>query len=254
MQFVNVYIYKNRVNVVADVDPTIKTRNEIVYARTIKAHRGTDNQIVFTVKNSDQKPINITGYTAMMSIFNDDSGSQFIELPGSLVDAVKGVFSVTIPENTLDLLDKELYNYAVKVVDAGSVEIPVYVDDFFGIRGQLQVLDGYNPSFQSSRVLTLSNLLGNTFVSSSVSGNYPSGYNLFHTFQFSFSNFTGVITPQVTTQPLATLVEGDWVSQSPINYSGQTAPDYLTIEGTYTALRFRVQVTSGSVSRILARS
>lgn len=254
MQFINVYIYKNRVNVVADVDPTIKTRNEIVYARTVKAHRGMDNQIVFTVKNSDQKPINITGYTVFMSVFNDDGGSQFVEIAGSLVDAARGTFSITIPEATLDLLDKELYNYAVKVVDTGNVEIPVYVDDFFGIRGQLQVLDGYNPSFQTSKVVTLTNLTGNIFVSSAVAGNYPSGYNLFHTFQFFFNNFTGTITPQVTTQPISTLVESDWISQSPLNYLNRTTPDYLTIEGTYTALRFRVQVTGGSVTRILARS
>jgi len=254
MQFNSVYIYKNRVNVIADIDPTLKTRNRIVYARTIKAHRGTDNQIVFHVKNSDQKPINLTGYTAMMSIVNDDNVSQFVELTGTIVDATKGIFSITIPETTMDLLDKQLYNYSVKMVDISNLEVPVYVDDFFGIRGELQILDGYNPSYQTSKEVTLTNISATVLVSSAVSGNYPSGYNLFHTFQFFFNNFTGTITPQVTTEPISSLVEDDWISQTPISYNGQTNTDYLTIEGTFSALRFRVNVGSGSVTKILARS
>jgi len=254
MQFNSVYVYKNRVNVIADLDPTIKTRNRIVYARTIKAHRGTDNQIIFHVKNSDQKPINLTGYTVMMSIFNDDSGSQFVEITGSLVDAAKGIFSVTVTDTELVLLDKEFYNYSVKLVDSFNVTVPVYVDDFFGIRGQLQVIDGYNPSYQSSRLVTLTNLSADVLVSSAVAGDYPSGYNLYHTFQFFFTDFTGTITPQVTTEPISSLVEGDWISQDPLNYTGQTTTDYLTVEGSFTALRFRVEVTSGSVDKILARS
>jgi hypothetical protein len=254
MQFTSVYVYKNRVDVIADIDPTLRTRNRIVYARTIKAHRGTDNQIVFHVKNSDQKPINLTGYTAMMSIVNDNDVSQFVELPGSLVDAAKGMFSVTIPENTMDLLDRQLYNYSVKIINSSEVEVPVYVDDFFGIRGQLEILDGYNPAFQISREVTLTNLSANVLVSSAVTGNYPSGYNLFHTFQFFFDNFSGTITPQVTTEPISTLVEEDWISQTAINYTEQTNSTHLTIEGSFTALRLRVNVTSGSVTKILARS
>lgn len=254
MQRISAFIYQNRIEVLADIDPSITTRNKIVYARTIKIYRGMDNTVVFQLKNSDQKPVNITGYTITMSVVNDDNNTQFVEFEGTIVDAVKGIVSVIVPELDLAYLDREYYNYALKVTDQSDLEIQVYTDDFFTVRGQLQILDGYNAAFQPSKNLSLTNLSANVVVSSAISGNYPSGYNLWHSFQFYFNNFTGQVIAQVTTEPINTIVEGDWMNFSTTNYTGQTTTDLITIEGPYTAIRFRILETSGEVTKILARS
>jgi len=254
MQRITAFIYQNRIEVLADIDPSLTTRNKIVYARTIKIYRGMDNTVVFQLKNSDQKPINISNYSVTMSIVNDDNNTQFVEFEGTIVDATKGLVSVIVPEQDLAYLDREFYNYALKVTDQNDLEITVYTDDFFTVRGQIQVLDGYNAAFQPSKNLSLTNLTENVVVTSAISGNYPSGYNLWHSFQFYFDNFTGQVIAQVTTEPINTIVEGDWMTYSTTNYTSQTDTALITVEGPYTAIRFRILETTGEVTKILARS
>jgi len=254
MQKINAFIYQNRIEVLADIDPSITTRNRIVYARTVKIYRGMNNTVVFQLKNSDQKPINITGYSLTMSIVNDDDNTQFVEFDCTIVDATKGLVSVIVPELDLAYLDREFYNYALKVTDQNDLEVQVYTDDFFTVRGQLQLLDGYNAAFQPSRSLSFTNISANVVVTSAISGNYPSGYNLWHSFQLYFDNFTGQVVAQVTTEPINSIVEGDWMPYSTTNYTSQTNTDLITVEGPYTAIRFRITETSGEVTKILARS
>lgn len=254
MQRTNAYFYPNKVTVLVDIDPTITTRNRIVYARTIKVNRGINNTIVFYLKNSDQKPVDITDYTMFLSVIDDDDNSIFLEVEGAIVNAIKGIFTVTIDSNDLDLFEKEFYNYAVKLVDESNNEYPVYTDDFFTVRGQLQVLDGYLPTFKPSRQLSLTNLSASVVISSAASGEYPTGFNNLHSFQIYFDNFTGTVIPQVTNVPIGDIVEGSWTSLTSTSYTNRTDPDYMNFEGPYTAIRFRIEITSGSVSKILARS
>lgn len=254
MQRTNAYFYPNKVTVLVDIDPTITTRNRIVYARTVKVNRGINNTIVFYLKDSDQKPVNIQNCGMYLSVIDDDDNSIFLEVQGTIVDALKGIFSITLDSNDLDLFEKEYYNYAVKLVDDLNQEYPIYTDDFFTVRGQLHVLDGYLPSFKPSRQLTLTNLSASVVISSAASGEYPTGYNNLHSFQIYFNNFTGTVTPQVTNVPIGEIVEGSWTELTSTNYTSRTDPDYMNFEGPYTAIRFRIEVTSGSVSKILARS
>ena len=254
MQRTTAYYYPNKVTVLVDVDPTITTRNQIVYARTIKVNRGINNTIVFYLKNSDQKPVNIQNSGLYFSVIDDDDNSIFLEVEGNIVDALKGIFSITIDSNDLDLFEKEFYNYAVKLIDDLNIEYPIYTDDFFTVRGQLQVLDGYLPSFKPSRQLSLTNLSADVVISSAASGQYPTGYNNLHSFQLYFNNFTGTVIPQVTNAPIGDIVEESWTSLASTIYNNRTEPDYMNFEGPYTAIRFRIEVTGGSVSKILARS
>jgi len=255
MQRTNAYYYPNRVDVLVDIFPGLITRNKIVYARTVKFNRGINNTVVFYFKDSDQKPVNLGGFSVYMSVIDDDDNSIFLETEGTAINAQKGIFSVTVDSNDLDLFEKEFYNYAVKLVDdTTNDEFPVYTDDFFTVRGQLQVLDGYLPTFRPSRQLTLTNLSAEVIISSAASGEYPTGYNNLHSFQIYFNNFTGTIIPQVTNVPIGDIVEGSWTSLTSTSYSGRSDPDYMNFEGPYTAIRFRIEVTSGSVAKILSRS
>ena len=255
MQRVSAYVYANRVDIQADIDPLLTTRNRIVYARIIKIHRGIDNTIVFTVKNSDQKPINLTGHTAHFYIISDDViNAQLLEVTGTIEDAAKGIFKVVVVKEKVDLLEQEFFNYAIKLVNNVNQEIVVYSDDFFQVRGQIQVLDSYVPAFRSSASLTLSEISASVVVSSAAIGSYPSGFNTQHSFQFYFNNFTGTITPQVTTEPITQIENVTWTDLDPEVYSGQSLTVFSSLTGNYSAIRFRVNVTSGSVTKILSRS
>lgn len=251
MQRINAYYYPNRVEVLADVDPTITTRNKIVYARTLKIHRGIDNNVVFTVKNSDQKPVNLTNHRLFLSVINDNDNSKYIEIEGSAVDATKGTFNFVLVKDEVNNLDQEWYNYALRAVaTATNQEFLLFADDYFTARGQLQVHDGHAPAFNVSDTLVLADAGVNERLSSAV----PLGLSNVFSFQIYFSNFTGTITPQATLDPLANINSGSWFDLTPVNYTTQAQTVFQSFDDGYTAMRYKITTTSGSVVKILSRT
>lgn len=254
MQYINAYYYPNQVNILFDKDSTLTTRNKVVYARTIKLHRGIDNTVVFTVKNSDQKPVDLTGYTAELNIIDDSDQSQLVQITGTATDAAKGLFQFVVSEIDLLSLDRNQYYYAIRFISSLGVAAPAYVDDYWNARGQIEIGDGFRPRFQNSEVLTFTNITDPVKYTSIKRGTYPTGYNTLHSFQLYFDNFTGTLTPQVTTSMLPEIPDNEWIDLSPVIYSSQTETAHISFEGTYTAIRFKATFSSGSITKILARS
>ena len=64
MPIISSYLYENKFTVqILEDDPTIKTRNRVVFQRPIEIYRGADNPITIYFKNQDQKAANIAGAT-----------------------------------------------------------------------------------------------------------------------------------------------------------------------------------------------
>lgn len=254
MQYINAYLYPNRIPVTLDLDATLTTRNKTVYARTVKLHRGIDNTLVFTVKNSDQKPVSLVNYTAEMAIMDDSYQSQLVTIAGTAVDATKGIFQFTVGELDLLDLDRNIYNYTIKVTSSLGASTPVYTDDYWNVRGQIEIQDGFRPRFQDSSTLLFTDISAPIKFTGIKFGGYPSGYNLVHSFQVYFDNFTGTLTPQVTNIAVSDITQNSWSDLTPIVYTSQTQTVHVAFEGVYTAIRFKAQFTSGSIIKILARS
>jgi hypothetical protein len=254
MQYINAYLYPNRIPVTLDLDATLTTRNKTVYARTVKLHRGIDNTLVFTVKNSDQKPVSLVDYTAELDIIDDIDQTQIVTISGTAVDAAKGIFQFVITELELLALDKNLYNYTIKVVDALGTSSPIYTDDYWNVRGQIEMQNGFSIKFQNSTILTFTDIADPVKYTSLKSGGYPSGYNLVHSFQIYFDNFSGTLTPQVTNVAISDITQSSWSDLTPIVYNDQTETTHIAFEGVYTAIRFKAVFDSGSITKILARS
>lgn len=250
MQRINAYYYPNRVEVLAEVDPTIITRNKIVYARTVKIHRGIDNTVVFTVKNSDQKPVNLTNHRLFLSVVDDVNYTKFVEIEGSAVDAAKGIFSFVIGAADVNLLDQEWYNYALRAMTLSNQEFLLYADDYFTVRGELQVQNGYAPAFNPSNTLLITDAGEGVRLSSSV----PAGLSNVYSFQIFFSNFTGTVTAQATMDPISSIDISSWFDLTPASYVDQSETVFQFFDAGYTAMRYKVETTSGSVVKILART
>ena len=60
METINAYIYYPTVSVQLVGDFNVRTRNRQVYSHNIKLYRNIDNPVRLTVKNQDQKPVDIT--------------------------------------------------------------------------------------------------------------------------------------------------------------------------------------------------
>ena len=86
MQKTSRYLANNKVTVVADLVGFI-TEYKPVYQRTLQVYRGIDNTLYFDVKNHDQKPVSLAGYTPVFVAY-DEASNLVIEHEGTVLDDV----------------------------------------------------------------------------------------------------------------------------------------------------------------------
>ena len=139
MQQIYSYLYDNTIEVQYDIDPTVEQRNRVVYTRTINLYKNIDNVVKIKVLNSDQKPIDITGYTLTFNMVDDyvyANANVVLQSNVTISNANIGLCTVTIQSEDLVQLDRENYTYNV-LVNNGSANIAAYVDDNWGASGQV---------------------------------------------------------------------------------------------------------------------
>jgi hypothetical protein len=118
-----------------------------VYTRTIKIYQGIDNPLQVLVKNQDQKAINTTGYLVQLDIQDIESRGSVESLAVTMIDATKGVGTVTIPRDVANALDQRRYKLTIKLINqTTNKEQPLYVDDNYGAMADLEVLEGWYES------------------------------------------------------------------------------------------------------------
>ena len=140
MSVITSYLYDNKITVqILDDDPTIKTRNRIVYSRPVKVYQGVDNVITLQFKNNDQKAANIIGKTFTFSLTANVGNVGVWSTTATISNVTTAIGSVTIDQATVANLTQEYYNYTV-TYNSGNLTLPTYVDDNWGGAGQLQVI------------------------------------------------------------------------------------------------------------------
>ena len=154
MQTIDVFWYKNIMQVQA-IDPAIlTTRNRVVYSRPIKIYKGIDNPIHVVTKNQDQKAVDLTGYTMEISI---QDPVKELTVAVFAVDAftwTRGLGSFTIPQDLVNSLDQEFYWLTTRLINSSTNAIqPLYIDSNHDVRLTLQVLPAYYQSTAQDLVL-----------------------------------------------------------------------------------------------------
>lgn len=138
------YLYANVVEVQI-WDPTIFTpRNRVVYSRPITVYQGIDNPLQIVIKNQDQKPVDLTGYTVQIDIQDPLNKLTAYTLAVTFTDITKGQGTVTIDTATVNSLDQRLYKLTMRTIaDSDASERPLYIDDNFGVPLDLDVREAY---------------------------------------------------------------------------------------------------------------
>ena len=141
---IQAYLYANLVEVQI-WDPAIFTpRNRVVYSRPITVYQGIDNPLQIVIKNQDQKPVNMTGYTVQLNIEDPLNEVTAYTIPVTFGNIVLGQGSATIDTNTVNSLDQRIYKLTLKtILTADSSERPLYVDDNYSVPLDLQVKPAY---------------------------------------------------------------------------------------------------------------
>jgi len=141
---IQAYLYSNIVEVQI-WDPTIfSPRNRVVYSRPITVYQGIDNPLQIVIKNQDQKPVDLTGYTVQLGIEDPVNLATAHSLAVSFVDITKGRGTVMIDTATVNSLEQRRYKITLKkILTADSSESPLYIDDNFGVPLDLEVRPAY---------------------------------------------------------------------------------------------------------------
>jgi hypothetical protein len=119
-----------------------------VYNRNLKLYRSIDNRIDFQVRNSDQKPNDITGTTLVFNIITRDGKDLILQKDCTVASNTLGKVYVTITEDELNAIESGFYNYSLiqevrTTVDSTDYKVtsrtPTYMDSQYGAIGTLEV-------------------------------------------------------------------------------------------------------------------
>ena len=127
-----------------------------MYSRPIKVYQGIDNSIQLIVKNQDQKPVNLTGYTVQIDIqdpLNELTAYSFsANGSGSYSNLTVGTTTVLFTAAVVNSLDQRFYKLTTRIINnSNSTQLPLYIDDNFSVPLDLEVLPAY---YSSSTVVT----------------------------------------------------------------------------------------------------
>ena len=144
MPIITSYLYSNifTVQILDYNDPTITTRNRIVYQRPIEIYRGADNPITIKFKNQDQKSANISGATFQGFITDYLQGNIVANLAITVSNVVTATANCTLSSAFVDTLPQNKYKL-VFLKSQGGLNTPVYSDDNFKVQAELNINPGY---------------------------------------------------------------------------------------------------------------
>jgi hypothetical protein len=266
-----IYIYETGYTVYSDLDATIAQGYAPMYQKELVLYKGVTNTIKFTVKNQDQKPLNINGSVFRFNMINKDTGATYLNKELLVLDdgstrATRGVVQLTLNESDLISLTSQFYRFSI-IQTVNGIDKPTYSNTYHDAEGLIEIKDAVYPPFSLSneykdfsRYTTNFLLQGTPVVEyrSSVYNAQPEfkRANSTHTVAYSGTAYNGEIQIQATldTQPSQST---DWVNVKSINLSNFTGIDYANVSGVYSFMRFVHIPTisnTGTLDKIVIRS
>jgi hypothetical protein len=234
-------------------------RWQSVYTKNLKLNRGVDNVFLFQFQNQDQKPVNISGLTFIFRIISQNGQNLLYATELITLNAATGRAKVTIPAVDTFLFQPDPASWSLEV-SAGNLDQAVFVDDYSGARGDIDILDSVFPAFVASQELTVpaQGGTGNIYYSSTLTTN---GGRL-TTFQIDTGNLTGNLTVEGSSDATAYTVEwyqvpfedlrtGNTVDD--INFYSSTERIGINVEGYHPYVRLVFDKESGNIDLIQYR-
>jgi hypothetical protein len=243
------YLYNQIHPVVLGVGGPSDRWNRMYYSKPVKLHRGVNNPIKFKIRNNNQKDVNVADSEFTLFVVDAVTNREILTRTLEIEDAARGVIGTTITENDLNSFDAVRYHYGIKMLDSDGTEYPIYVDDNYSAAGVMEVnsdafpgpisaveptIGPFNDGVAYTSVIT---------VTPSTNGNNTAAYYL--------SDFAGIITVQGHLEDSSTVFETDYIDIISRDYDGVTGVAKVNFVGLFSGIRFKIELTSGSVDRIL---
>ena len=152
MHKISSYLYPNRIELLADL-AGFTTEYTNVYQRNLKIYNGIDNVVEFDIKNADQKRIDLSILSNIELNVMDASGNALPNSPYIVtpIPSMKGLATVTIPQDDLADLTEQFLAYSVTALKDGNDTI-LYADSRFGAVGKIELVGNAMPVIKDDRV------------------------------------------------------------------------------------------------------
>jgi hypothetical protein len=253
------YLIDQKQTVVYSPDSTVEHRNRTVYSRPLKAYRGIKNTLQLQLKDSDQKPVVITGKTFVFNILNPSTYVVILSKTGTISNANLGKVDFLLTDSDLRNTDANMYTYSVHELNADGTRSVVYGGDNYEAGGTIEIIDGvYNEFRPSTELKVLSDAVGTgtqTTRYTSAANSCPelNQNKALHTAQYYLDGYTGTITVQATMDDVSNLLSANWVDVTSNTYTSKTGNEYVEFTGVFTAVRFKDVKTLGTLTKVLYR-
>jgi len=270
-----IYIYETGYTLFSDLDNGIPQGYAPMYQKDIQIVKGVTNTVKFTVKNQDQKPLDINGETFTFNLINKETGAVHIEKDCTTVDdgsttSTKGVATLTLSENDTASLVSKFYKFAIYRTINGTGKFPAYANTYYDIQGTCEIVDQVYASFTDSTELPNTDftrpLTDKFYTPGQAITKYESSrYNAqpeykrngaLHTLAYYTTGYTGDLKIQAT---LDTTVSSDtsWVDLQTINLSNSSGVDYANVTGVFNYLKLchiPDNSNTGTLDKVVIRS
>jgi len=269
-----IYIYETGYTLFSDLEPSVRQGYAPMYQKDIQIVKGVTNTIKFTVKNQDQKPIDVNGETFTFHLVDPETGAVYLDKNCTTLDdgsttTTKGVVELALTES--DVADKlnKFYKFSVSRTVNGTGKHPTYANTYYGIQGTLEIIDGVYAPFTPSaelpntdftRPLTNGYYLpgdqGVDYISSVVDADPEfKRTNPLHTVAYYTTEYTGELRVQATLD--SDTGTGFWVDVETVTLTDATGVGYVNINGVYSQLRLvhnPDNANTGTFDKTLIRS
>lgn len=263
MQLISSYLYPNKIDVFTNSIAVWKAeRYRKVYQRNLKVYRGVDNRIDIQVKNLDQKPYDITGFSILINIVEKETQELLLQKECETKSLSQGRIYVNLSADDLLTINPGHYQYSLikevrSNVDSTDYTVSsreiLYLDSQYGSAGTIQVFANVYSEPKPSIIIKEfredvdQDLNTPPIFYSSIIDAKPqlSTESTVHTFRFYMTNYNGEVVIQGSQSEGANPhVWNDIVSYDVTSSDLQ----YATVTGKYYWLR--VKHTPGKVTSI----
>ena len=263
---VNVFQYSKEIEVVCldrDNTATMTTYlgNTPMYDGTHKLHKGIDNTLRFKIKDTDRKPIDLSGKTIIWKMYDRESRENVLFKYADITNAVKGMCSLLIPTADTVMLPEGFYQFAMYTVEDGVEQI-IYTDTWDNAKGTIEVIDDVYPEFEESQETETFLFDGQKYVTTVFDGsaNTIKSRSL-HTVAIYYDGFTGVVNIQGDLSVQPSTNDDDWFDLTPnllydpnIIVNNETGVQGYVVRANVNWIRITYTTTGGSISKILLRN
>jgi hypothetical protein len=246
-----------------------------MYQKDIQVVKGVTNTIKFTVKNQDQKPLDINGETLTFNLVNKETGAVHLQKPCTTLDdgstvATKGVATLTLSESDTASLVSKFYKFSVTRTIGGSGNHVTYANTYYEVAGTLELVDHVYPAFTDSVELPNSDFVRPTTTNFYRPGGQITEYfsslvdaqaeykrnGALHTFTYYPNTYTGDLTIQGTLDSQVT-ADTSWVDLQTISITSSDTIGYHNESGVFNYFRLKHlpdNSNTGTLDKVLVRS